>query len=402
MGILTYDDYKQKIHLDNLGFILLMPILIDFLSVIVRQFGMSGSSVITMALYGVSLIVIIIKLIKIVTVHEMLNDIILYLLVLFPFGVNYFWFENTRADLVSQEMLIVYLFFILLAIFSIRKIRRWDLFFEALIKPGKIAIFLAVFILLFLNYEKYLVYMGFSYALLPFICNFYRTARIKKEFKEKLISYIFFAAGMVSILVFGARAAVGFAFVYIIVFEILRNDLTLAVKITSLIILLLVVWIISNNINTIAEMLVKMDAFKDSYLLKNLLSGQLLESHTRDILYQSCVNRMSTMGLEISGFFGDRQYCAGFAYPHNIFYELIMSFGWIIGSILISIYTLLLIKGILTSKPEKREVMIFIIISMLARYVISGSYLVEGKFWVATVLIISISLRKDKRFDNAE
>ncbi len=117
MGILTYDDYKQKIHLDNLGFILLMPILIDFLSVIVRQFGMSGSSVITMALYGVSLIVIIIKLIKIVTVHEMLNDIILYLLVLFPFGVNYFWFENTRADLVSQEMLIVYLFFILLFIF---------------------------------------------------------------------------------------------------------------------------------------------------------------------------------------------------------------------------------------------------------------------------------------------
>ena len=50
MDVLTYDDYKQKIHLDNLGFILLMPILIDFLSVIVQQFGMSGSSVITMAL----------------------------------------------------------------------------------------------------------------------------------------------------------------------------------------------------------------------------------------------------------------------------------------------------------------------------------------------------------------
>lgn len=69
---------------------------------------------------------------------------------------------------------------------------------------------------------------------------------------------------------------------------------------------------------------------------------------------------------------------------------------------MIGTYALLLLKGILTSKPEKREVMIFIIISMLARYVISGSYLVEGKFWVATVLVISISLRKDKRFDNEE
>ena len=89
MDVLTYDDYKQKIHLDNLGFILLMPILIDFLSVIVQQFGMSGSSVITMALYGLSLIVIIIKLIKIVTVHEILNDIILYfLLVLYRFIRN--------------------------------------------------------------------------------------------------------------------------------------------------------------------------------------------------------------------------------------------------------------------------------------------------------------------------
>lgn len=402
MNILTYDDYKQKIHLDNLGFILLMPILIDFLSVVVQQMGMSGSSTITMALYGVSLIVILFKLIKIVTVHELINDTILYMLVLFPFAVNYFWFDNTRANLVSQEMLIVYLFFLLLAVISIRKIKRWDIFFEALIKPGKIAISLAVFILLFLNYEKYLVYMGFSYALLPFICNFYRNARIEKEIKKKSLNYIFFVAGMISILVFGARAAVGFAIVYIVVFEISRNDLSPLVKIISLVILFLVAWLISNNINTIAEMLIKTDAFKDSYFLKNLLSGQLLESNTRDILYQSCINRMSTMGLSISGFFGDRQYCAGFAYPHNIFFELIMSFGWILGTILIGLYILLLIKGILTKKAEKREVIIFIIISMLARYVISGSYLVEGKFWIATVLIISISLGRDVELNYAK
>ena len=152
-----------------------------------------------------------------------------------------------------------------------------------------------------------------------------------------------------------ARAAVGFAFVYIIVFEILRNDLTLTVKIISLIILLLIVWIISSNINVIAEMLVKMDAFKDSYLLKNLLSGQLLESNTRDILYQSCLNRMSTMGLEISGFFGDRQYCAGFAYPHNIFYELIIEF-WMDYWIYIDRHICItIIKGNFNLEARKKE-----------------------------------------------
>lgn len=392
MSILTYDDYRQKIHLDNLGFVLLMPILIDFLSVCVQQMGMSGSSFITTLLYAVSLIIIFIRLIKIVTIYEILNDIIIYFLIVFPFLVNYFLFTETRSQLISQEMLIVYVFFMFICAFSIRKIKRWDLLFEALLKPGKIAIFLAMVILIFFDYEKYLVYMGFSYALLPFICNFYRTIRVGKVKKQQNVSLLFFCIGMISILVFGSRAAIGFSILYIIIFEISRHDLSLQTKSISLIILFLTIGIVNKNLSSIAKRLIKIDAFKDSYLLKNLIQGKLLQSNTRDILYESCKNRMSTMGLSISGFFGDRKYCAGFAYPHNIFYEVIMSMGWILGSILIGVYILLLVKGILSKKAEKREVMIFIIISMLARYIISGSYLIEGKFWIATTMVVTIVL----------
>ena len=400
MKLLKCKDYKEEIHLKILGYVLVLPIVIDFLSVIVQQRGMSGSSVITMMVYLFSLIIILFKLIRIVSIRELANDLILYVILLFPFIFNYIIFKNTRSNIISQEMLIIYIFFFLLIAVSVRKISRWDLFFDALIEPGMVAITLAVIILLFLNYERYLVYMGFSYALLPFICNFYRMTRVENVIYKKLIYVLFFAIGLLCILVFGARAAIGFALLYVVVFEVFRNDVKLIVKVISILLLLVVIVLLVNNIDVLAAKMMHMPAFKDSYFLKNLISGQLLESKTRDVLYESCKRRMSTMGLSVSGFFGDREYCAGFAYPHNIFYEIIMSYGWIFGCIAIVIYIGLLLKGILSKNSTKREVTVFILITMLARYLISGSYLIEGKFWIASTLVVVIALKNVLKVKN--
>ena len=129
MKVNTFEDYKQKVHLNNLGFLLLMPIIIDFASVAVREFGMISSSSVTMVIYGLSLIFITLKVLKIVSAREMANDIILYILILFPFIFNYICFDKTRSYLISQEMLIIFFFFAFVSVMSIRKIYRWDCFF---------------------------------------------------------------------------------------------------------------------------------------------------------------------------------------------------------------------------------------------------------------------------------
>ena len=93
------------------------------------------------------------------------------------------------------------------------------------------------------------------------------------------------------------------------------------------------------------------------------------------------------MGLSISGFFGDRSFCLGYAYPHNIIYEILMSFGWIFGIISILFYAYELLRAFFHNK----EVTIFIFLTLFTRYFISGSYLTEGRFWITTALIIAIS-----------
>ena len=401
MKVNTFEDYKQKVHLNNLGFLLLMPIIIDFASVAVREFGMISSSSVTMVIYGFSLIFITLKVLKIVSAREMANDIILYILILFPFIFNYICFDKTRSYLISQEMLIIFFFFAFVSVMSIRKIYRWDCSFEELIKPGGIAVTLAVIILLFFDYEQNLVYMGFSYALLPFICNFYRQGRLDSSKRKRVIYILFFIVGLLTILAFGARATIGFSFIYIVAFEISRSDLKLQNKIISFLALIGIVLLIGLNAEAITNMLLKFDLFKNSYFLQNLLKGNLLESSTREILYESCKNRMQIVGITVSGFFGDRAYCVGFPYPHNIFYELIMSFGWLLGSALIVFYSLVLLKGLITRGSTKREIVIFIMITILARYIISGSYLIENRFWIATFLIFSLSFGKSMGMSDA-
>lgn len=389
-------EYKNKIHMNNLSFVLLMPILIDFASVVVQQFGILSSSLVTMVIYAVSLVIIFVRVLRVISARDLINDFLWLILLYLPFGLNYIFFSETQSQVMSQDMLIIYMFFLPISVFSVRRISCWESFFEALVYPGYCAIGVAAIILIFFDYQKYLVYMGFSYALLPFICNFYRMARIKDSdtSKTKTVLYAtFFLIGTIIILVFGARAAIGFAALYVIVFELLRSDLKLQYKIASWILLGMLIVLIWTNIDTIANALASISIFKDSYFLKNFLSGRFFESASRTALYEACRDRIATMGFSVSGFFGDRKYCLGYAYPHNIIYEILMSYGWGFGIIAIAFYAWLILKGILSKNVERREVTVFLIVTVFARYFISGSYLIEGRFWIVSALFISLALR---------
>lgn len=399
MTIEQYYEHKNIINLQHLGFVLLMPIIIDFTSVLTQQFGILSSSLTTMIVYGGTLVVIIYRLLHVSSAREIVNDMLWLGILYFPFIVNFLFFSNTREMLISQDMLIIYIFFIPISVFSIRKITNWNIFFETLVYPGYYAVGIAIFILLFLDYQRYLVYMGFSYSLLPFICNFYYMARThnNEENKKNVLYGIFFFIGLVAILAFGARAAVSFALLYIIIYEILRSGIKLSYKLITWGVLIIIIAMLWNNVDVIANKLVTIDIFRDSYLLKNFLSGKLFESASRTLLYEACRERISTVGITVAGFFGDRQYCLGYAYPHNIIYEMLMSFGWGIGMLIIIVYMMMIFCGIVFNDKKRREVVIFIIITMLARYLISGSYLIEGKFWILTTLLISITFKKRRK-----
>ena len=76
----------------------------------------------------------------------------------------------------------------------------------------------------------------------------------------------------------------------------------------------------------------------ESRTIKNIISGTIFESETRDIIYERARYEIKHMGLSMYGLFGDRvafEKYGGIIYVHNIFYEMILSFGWILGGIII-------------------------------------------------------------------
>ena len=194
---------------------------------------------------------------------------------------------------------------------------------------------------------------------------------------------------------FGARAPVAYIVLYIIILELLRDDLNLGYKILIASALLIIGGAYILLQNQIFSMLSTMPLFQNSYLLRTFQKGSLYESSTRNIIWENCIQRIKTMGFFVGGFFGDRPYC-GSVYPHNIFLEIIMSWGWIIGSGMILFLIMLIIKG-LGYKGIYKEVTIFAIFAELSRYFLSGTYVREPKFWIALFILISVSKRTNKK-----
>jgi hypothetical protein len=284
-------------------------------------------------------------------------------------------------------MLIIYVFFFPISILYIKNINDWRDFYRIFEKFGEIAISLAVFILLFLDYSSYLVYMGFSYALLPFIAVIYRKARSISSLK----SWLFFFTGLITILIFGARAAFLFIIIYIILYELFTKRISSRKNMLTLFLVGVMAGIIFLFYDSFMNSIAHISILNNSYIVQRLIQGKLFEAETRNILYENCRNRINCMGLEVSGFFGDRRYCMGFAYPHNIIYEVLMSWGWIIGIIFLIVLFAMIMKVIVTKNLSIREIAILFIVTCFLKFFVSGSYLIDGKFWLFISILSALS-----------
>lgn len=375
---------KDRIYLHILALLVTMQIFIDFINVVIKQFGLGNASVATAVAYIVMLAVALWK-VRFVAITDFLVLAGVYSL----FVLNYLLFPETRAFVFTDSMIVVYVFFMIPCAIAIRKVRNFDRFFEILYPYAAAAVTAGGMILLFFNYEEYLVYMEFSYAMLPSICALYYALRTRQK---KLMPAVLFVSGFVEIFVFGARAPLLFVLAFIAVYELLRTDNPLPLKVVFVAAGALAVVVFSYYEESVLNWLNTIPMFSGSRFLETLSAGELLESESRDVITFYCYQRLETMGMAISGFWGDRKYCPG-AYPHNIFLEILMTYGWVLGSIAILLLGLLCLS-VLLKKGSRRDVALFLLVTLWGRYLISGSYIQEGKFWVGLFALLAIAFGK--------
>lgn len=137
-----------------------------------------------------------------------------------------------------------------------------------------------------------------------------------------------------------------------------------------------------------------------SRTLNSLVSGSFSDGNGRIEIYQMACELIKTGGALGRGVYGDRYYIGNFfqwGYSHDIFLELLVSFGYIGGSILI----LLLIFGVFfvyrhCYSLEKQVVWItFLTTSM--KLILSNSFWYNAAFWTLLAIIIKTKKMKSKK-----
>ena len=363
---------------------LFIPILIDFTATLLG----GPNSTVTMLIYGLSFVYFVGYSVRKITIRNILILVTFYSTCI----INAVLFNETAQYMTDLAFLLVCFYYFPLSVLIIYNITNWTRFF-CIIRPiAIISIILGLYIgftqgINMFTADGMFSYMEFSYALTPMIIALYINARQHKRILDLIFSFI----GFTIILVYGARAALGFMFIFIALYELLIRKINIWTRII-IIIMALLIYI---NLESIATMLSSYDLFANSRTILRFLNNEFLETDGRDDIYLSCQQRINTMGLEISGLFGDRKYCDGI-YPHNFIYEILMSYGIILGNIILMAMLVLISSNILKRQNNINTLTLFLTTTLFGRFFISGSYLIEGKFWIFLFALLSIAKYKPK------
>lgn len=122
----------------------------------------------------------------------------------------------------------------------------------------------------------------------------------------------------------------------------------------------------------------------DSRSVDSLTSGEFQDDNGRAKIYEMAQDLIANGGLLGHGLYGDRYAISGrffWGYPHNIVYELIISFGPLVGVILMLSFLFWIVRGFWTAATPEFQEVILVCFVMSLQLMISNSYLLLPWFW---------------------
>ena len=122
-----------------------------------------------------------------------------------------------------------------------------------------------------------------------------------------------------------------------------------------------------------------------------LLNGEISHSSGRNVLLAYFIEKIKSNPVIGYGAFG--AWPSPGEYPHNIFVELIVSFGIPLGLILLLGILFIIIRGILVSDMYTQK-LIILFLSMSVSLLVSGSFLTNWHFYVCIALCLSAYKKK--------
>lgn len=356
---------------------------------------LADTSIITIIFYGMLFLFTIIF----IYISRKKNRVIfrkgfLIMILLFViFFFNYVLFKNTRSFYVNTEMMIIYIIAIPIAVLIIPTIYNYERLFSFLRKVAFVILPWSLLGLLFFDYDIYINYMSFSYAILPLtIIVFYLYLR-----NSSYLHFSIFLAGLFSIFFFGSRMVFLSILLFIIFIIITRSffmekkyNADKILKNSFLLIILLVAAFILTKSNIFADI-------SDTRIGYYISNDNLFDDANRKYIYELIIRYIIDNNFKYNGLFADRiilyQSTGDLSYSHNIFLELSLSFGFI------GVFVSFLFVGFVAYKYikyriDQKLILLVLLFSFFTRYLVSGSFVEEPLFYLFISLFINLGKRK--------
>lgn len=125
-----------------------------------------------------------------------------------------------------------------------------------------------------------------------------------------------------------------------------------------------------------------------------IIGNKFWESNSRNILYEQIIDAILKKPIWGYGVGGD--FIIADIYVHNIILELLVSYGIILGAILLAAILYISCKGILKTRYEEEKVFALILVcSILIKLFLSGTYLDEVYFF----FMLGVCIGNNRRFN---
>ena len=370
-----------------------IPLFTNFFGAAFNFFGIS-TTISTLIIYGIVFAYEFFCFFKLSSSIFIKYIALLFSISLF-FLLNYCLSTNSQVYFRANitELLVSLLIYLPAAIY-LTKITDHQLFFNALLKISFITPIAGLLAIFSFKVETLMNYMVFSAMMLPGTlasCYFLVFTEMKKVRRIGLI--ISLIVDVYILLIFGGRAAFLAVIVYLVLLWYRKINAFSSKKRLAITILLLIglfVLVVGRDLVLSVLSNVLSPFRSSSRIVDTIVAGKFFQSNEvggRSQIYSYAFDGLKHMGFSINGLFGDRivllKYMASSTYKtnyvHNVFLEILLSFGWVFGILIIGFLIIRIIKRILMKSDETTfHFATYFFCLIFVRLLVSGSFLVEG------------------------
>lgn len=323
--------------------------------------------------------------------RQLNTAVIIYSCFIVIFSLNLFIFPYNSA--LMQSVLFEFFIVCLPCFIYSYSIDDYEVMFYVLNKVANIILIagLIISILMLINRINIGSYsMALSYYLL--IPSLFYLYKFYNFFSLKYL--ILFIVSIVAILLIGARGPVLCIAVYTIIY--LLNNIKGKIDTKKLVIYVVILMLLFISLmffrillSFLNDILERLNIYSRTVyiLLNNLthLSG-------RDELYLNALQLIKQNPILGIGITGDRYYLD--MYVHNLFLEIILNFGVVMGLSIIIILTGIIVKTIFLTEKELSNILLIFFCLSIVPLMISGTYLNFAWFWIYLGMILKLAIKK--------